>query len=83
MDAKMDTKLDVLRELIDSASATRNRNGMMHSLLLIHAEELAQADAYEVCKGLGLPLSYSTEVRKAIKTSETLKALGYDIVKRT
>lgn len=66
---------------IKVASYARNKIGMFHYQVLLHAHELLDVDPHEFCREVRVPDSFSTEFSKMLKVAKTMKQQGTEIAK--
>jgi hypothetical protein len=75
----MQKLLDSIRIALDDAQKEKEKAATLHSLVLIHAAELASLEPLEFCRQLGIHKSYQTEFRKMLSATRVLEELGYAV----
>jgi len=70
-----------MRKMIEGSRARRERSSAFHAAIMLHADALADVDAYEICSQLGFTPTHYTEVRKTLKANAILRRMGYKLVK--
>lgn len=70
---------EIARE-IHLAATDGHKTAMLHFLVLKHAHHLANVDATEFCRLVGIQESYATEFRKMLSLARLLERQGASIV---
>ncbi len=70
--------LEIKTELVKAAKE-RKKTETFHSLVILHADELAEVDPNEFCRRTDLSPPYATEFRKMVAARRRLREMGFNI----
>ena len=74
--------IETIKLDLKKAAEERHKIAAFHSLVLLHADSLADYDPAEFCRVVEVPATYQTEFRKMLAVARHLDELGYSIQKR-